>query len=326
MDVVVPTYNHAEMVSNAARVLTGSAVASVVIVDDVSSDDTLERLQDAPAPVHVLALDEHRGLAHAMNAGWQSGTARWVLFLNDDVLPVGNAITELVQAAELFPAAIYAGGLLTDPDGGPAQVSYLPRTIPGTAALVARLTGLERYWRTNPLTGGHLTQPLPLDRPSVTDRQPAGACLLVRRDVLEAIGGWDEGFWFWYEDVDLVRRLLAHGAGVFVPSAKFEHLGRHSTRAWQRAAQHSRLLPSSLYYASKHLGFAGRLVVGLAVASTSILRAISSRVRGDAASAATYAAIARRGLHTAGGGPAPDLGQPVGMAPRTRPSTPTCAG
>lgn len=325
VDLVVPTFNHAEMVERAAPVLRASEPATVTFVDDVSPDDTVDRLSRVDPPVDVVALDEHRGLAHAMNEGANQGAAKWILFLNDDVLPEEGAIERLVAAAETYPAAVFAGGVLVDPDDGEPQQSFLPRGIPGTLAMIVRLTGVERFWRSNPVTGGHIVQPLATDRVSVTDRQPAGACLLVRRDVFDAVGGWDERFWFWYEDVDLVRRLLDHGVGVFEPRARFTHLGRHSTRAWQRATQHGRLVPSSLAYAAKHLGVVGRISVGLTVVATSAVRVALHTLRRDEASVSTYRQLVARGAEAISSG-ATDLGRPIGLKPRTRTGLPAPAG
>jgi N-acetylglucosaminyl-diphospho-decaprenol L-rhamnosyltransferase len=76
---------------------------------------------------------------------------------------------------------------------------------------------------------------------------------LVRRDALEQIGGWDESYWFWYEDVDLSRRLAEIGHALYVPTAIFEHVGRASTRRWARHEQHLRLYHGTLRYAEQHL-------------------------------------------------------------------------
>jgi GT2 family glycosyltransferase len=77
--------------------------------------------------------------------------------------------------------------------------------------------------------------------------------LLVRRSALEQVGGWDEAYWFWYEDVDLSRRLAELGPALYVPSATFEHVGRASTRSWTRYQQHERLYHGTLRYAEQHL-------------------------------------------------------------------------
>ena len=82
--------------------------------------------------------------------------------------------------------------------------------------------------------------------------QPAGACLIVRRAALEEIGGWDEGFWFWYEDVDISRRLAPHGPALYVPAAAFQHVGGGTVLRWSRAEILARTHHGILRYGQKH--------------------------------------------------------------------------
>jgi GT2 family glycosyltransferase len=142
-----------------------------------------------------------------------------------------------------------------------------------------RLLGIDRWWPANPLTGAHLRRPLD-DTTTVEADQPAGACLLVRRAAVEAVGGWDERYWFWYEDVDFSRRL-ARDAGVtlYVPSAAFRHLGGATTLRWSLPDQHRRTYYGMLLYAQTHLGRAGQVLVAATMGTVCLLRLALAGVR-----------------------------------------------
>ena len=93
MDVVVPTYNNRELVQRCIASLVDSAVASIVVVDDVSTDDTVEALQRDTPEALVVTLSEHLGLSHAVNEGAARGDAPYILFLNDDVIATDGSIS-----------------------------------------------------------------------------------------------------------------------------------------------------------------------------------------------------------------------------------------
>jgi GT2 family glycosyltransferase len=127
--------------------------------------------------------------------------------------------------------------------------------------------------------------------------QPAGACLLVRREDFEAIGGWDEDFEFWYEDVDLARRLKDRGDVLYVPSTAFAHIGGHSASRLSRAQLVSRHYRGALLYALKHFGPVARAGVGLVYAFAGAARL--PLVRG--AERRAYGGVVRNGLRLAAG-------------------------
>ncbi|MEA2431022.1 MAG: hypothetical protein QOI19_1495 [Thermoleophilaceae bacterium] len=279
IDAVILTSNSRELALRCvAHTVADPAVARVILVDNASSDGTAEAVQGAHPEVEVLALAEHTGLAAALNRGAERGTNPYVLYLNDDVFAANGAIAGLLAALEERPDAAAAGGRLTNDDLS-TQDQYRPRSFPGAIALSLRLLGIDRWWPANPLTGTHLRRPLD-DETTVEADQPAGACLLVRRSAVDAVGGWDERYWFWYEDVDFSRRVARDaGATLYVPSAPFRHLGGATTTRWSLADQHRRTYYGMLLYAQSHLSRAGQLLVAATMATVCLLRVGLARVR-----------------------------------------------
>ena len=92
--------------------LDDPAIAQTVVVDDASADGTSHVLSERFPDAHIVVLDRHRGLAHALNRGAEVGTAELVLFLNNDVFPLDGAISRLCEALIDNPHAASAGGRL----------------------------------------------------------------------------------------------------------------------------------------------------------------------------------------------------------------------
>lgn len=303
VDVVIPTYNASALVAECLDALEGELlIARRVVVDDVSDDDTVDMLGERFPAVRVIALDKHQGLAHALNVGAAQCDAPYVLFLNNDVVATPGAVRRLLEALESNPGAVAAGGRLVDPKTGATQDTYRPRDLPGAIGLTVRLLGVERVWPSNPWTGGHLRRKLSDDRVAMVDQQPAGSCMVVRREAFDRVGGWDERYWFWYEDVDLSCRLLDLGPSVFVGTAPFRHVGRHSTRGWRKVDQHRRLYHGTLVYAQTHLPRRSQLLVAAVMTLVCEIRAVALKAMGSR-DAEVYAALTRRAIALAIGRP-----------------------
>jgi N-acetylglucosaminyl-diphospho-decaprenol L-rhamnosyltransferase len=311
VDVVIPSFNARELILRCLQRLDDPAIAQTVVVDDASTDGTSHALSESFPDVRVVVLDHHRGLAHALNRGAEAGTAEFVLFLNNDVFPINGAIGHLFKALRDNPLAASAGGRLVDPETERTQDTYQPRALPGLMGLTVRLSGIERAWPRNPWTGQHLRHPLDAVATVQTDRQPAGACVLVRREAFEQVQGWDEGYWFWYEDVDLSRRLAELGDALYVPTAMFEHVGRASTSGWPRHEQHKRLYHGTLRYAEQHLPRWQQVLLGILMVMAMIPRIAWFGIRSQPDALSSYrhllsegwALVAGQVLLPAPGGP-----------------------
>jgi hypothetical protein len=289
LDVVVVTFDTREVTLECvARIDRGRPI----VVDNGSTDGTAEALGPA---VEVLRFERGVGFAQACNAGAARGDGELVLFLNSDVYARPGALDALVAALEARPEAVAAGGRLVDPGTDATQPAYAPQRFPGLATLLARVTGAELLLR----DGGDPA--LLAERGTVACEQPAGACFLVRRAAFEAVGGFDERFWFWYEDVDLARRLHARGELLHVGGAVFEHLGGGTFASWGRERGLSSRLRGIVRYAEVHLPRPQRALLGLALAASGGLRALAFTALRRRGLARAWAAGARAGLGLAAG-------------------------
>jgi GT2 family glycosyltransferase len=119
---------------------------------------------------------------------------------------------------------------------------------------------------------------------------------MVRRNALARVGGWDERFWLWYEDVDISRRLRALGPALYVPTATFEHVGAASTGGWRKHEQRARLYHGSMVYAQSHLSRLRQAAFGAAMLAACLPRWVLANISDPAAASAyrrlTWGAIA----------------------------------
>ena len=270
VDAVVVTSNSRELVLRCLEHLRHADVARVVVVDNASGDGTVEAIEAGFPEVETVRFDRHSGLSSAFNAGAARTAAPLILFLNDDIFATEGAVARLAAELDARPDAASAGGRLVDADEvGATQDRYRPRRFPTFLGFFMGLSGLDRLWKTNPWSASHLRDKLN-DEDTVEVDQPAGACLLVRREAFEAIGGWDETFSFWYEDVDISRRLSAHGKALYVPSAAFQHVGGGTVLRWDRAQIVARTHWGILRYAEKHFSRLRRIGLALLLAALAL--------------------------------------------------------
>jgi GT2 family glycosyltransferase len=221
-------------------------LSEVVVVDNASTDGTVECARAAGAT--VIANPENRGFATAVNQGFRATDSELVLVLNPDVRLTSGL--QPLEAAALEHGV--AGGQLTDDFGRPQQ-GFSIRRFPTPAVLGLELLGLNRLWPGNPWNREYRYLDRDLTHGGPAD-QPAGAFLMVRRDVWESLGGFDENFWpIWFEDVDFCRRAAFAGFTIqYVPASQASHTGGHSIKKIDGSSRQLYWYDSLLRYAEKH--------------------------------------------------------------------------
>jgi GT2 family glycosyltransferase len=267
--IVVVTFNSAEVIEGCLEACLRVPRAQVVVVDNASEDNTVERVQQWSS-VTLIANSRNRGFAAAVNQGVGALDAPAVLILNPDATPVtGIEALEQVVAEDRVGAAT---GRLLNPDGT-EQHGFNVRALPSATTLVFELLGLNRIWPGNPVNRRYRTRS-PQHRGDV--EQPAGAFLMLRRSAWAELGGFDEGFYpIWFEDVDYCKRLMdRHYRIVYIPDAIARHQGGHSAGKLLWHESQSVWYGSLLRYASKHFSGASRAVVCAAVILGSFARSV----------------------------------------------------
>ncbi len=223
---------------------------AAIVVDNASSNSTADCVRHRPGLL-LIANSENRGFAAGLNQGvHEGGDSDFILILNPDAQLL-TPLDELVEATERHGVA---AGRLVD-ESGRTQAGFTIRRFPTPAALVFELFGVNRLWPANPVNRRYRYLDRDLSQAGPAD-QPAGAFLMVRRDVWKQLGGFDEQFFpVWFEDVDFCRRAVTAGYQIaYVPGVAARHRGGHSVHQIPVGLRASYWCASLLRYAAKHFG------------------------------------------------------------------------
>jgi len=244
VDAVVVSFNSRDRLRATVGPLVGDPAVNVVVVDNASSDASLDAIADLP--VRAIALEANLGFACGCNVGIRAGSAPFVLLLNPDASLDSTSLGRLVAVLEREPDTGLVGPRIVDEDG---RLAFSQRRFPRIRSTMSQAVYLHRA-----LPRATWVDEIVRDRRAYelggSPEWLSGACMLVRRAALEAIGGLDEAFFLYCEDTDLCRRLRDGGYGVrFEPGATCCHRGGDS-------APRGSLLPvlatSRIRYARKH--------------------------------------------------------------------------
>lgn len=266
LDIVVVTRNTRDLTLRCAAAVLAPGPGPrlhLIVVDNGSSDGTAEAILERWPEATVLRNETDVGFASACNQGARAGESDYVLILNSDAFPRPGAVARLVSFLEEHPAHSAAAGLLVDVGTDRPQIGFAVRGFPTLATQIVLLVGLERFWPGNPVSRRQTMPDFDYGATQDVVAQPAGACLACPRETYEAVGGFDEAFYYWFEDVDLVLRLLQRGPVAFVHDAVFDHVGGGTFSGWRRPQVVRTRYASLLYYFAKHHSF--RAQIGLRV-------------------------------------------------------------
>jgi N-acetylglucosaminyl-diphospho-decaprenol L-rhamnosyltransferase len=268
VDVVVVSYNSEAHLRARVEPLSSAPGLNVIVVDSASRDGTLASIQDLP--VITVALEDNRGFAHACNIGWRRGEAPFVLFLNPDATIHVDDIGRLVVALEK-PHVGAAAPRIVGPTG---TLEYSLRRFPRLRTTYAQALFLHRFFPRASWSDELIRAKEAYEQPS-SPEWVSGACVLVRRRALEEIGGFDEGFFLYCEDIDLCKRLRGTGLDIrFVPEATAVHEGGASA---PRASLLPVLAASRARYAQLHQPRPVALLERLGIALGAVTHAVASR-------------------------------------------------
>jgi GT2 family glycosyltransferase len=263
--VVIVNWNSgtqlAECLQSFAAVAGDEVTASITVVDNASTDRSCEGLAaPANAPLTVIRNDENRGFATACNQGAAGSDADFILFLNPDTRLLAGAleIPARYLASPDHEAIGIAGIQLLDGDG---RIARNTARTPTASSMIGNILGLDRLMPS--VLPPHFVTEWAHDETRKVD-QVMGAFLLVRRSVFGALGGFDERFFVYYEDMDLAVRAREHGwSSVYLASAQAYHRGQGTTEGAtaRRTFYFSR---SRILYARRHFGAFGAFAVTFA--------------------------------------------------------------
>lgn len=253
VSIIIVSWNVCDLLRQCLRSLPGEA--EVIVVDSASSDGTPEMVAAEFPGVHLIAHHENLGYSKGNNIGLEAATGEYLFILNPDTVVEPGALERLQQYLEEHPQVAMVGPQLVYGDGQPQSSR---RRFPSPWTAIFESTWLQAYAPPGMLD--HLYgRDLPPDQAVEVD-WIVGAAVLLRREAYHQVGGFDEGFFMYSEEIDLCKRLKAAGWGVaHEPAARvIHHEGRSSAQV--PAVTHIRFNTSKVRYLRKHHG---RLAAGL---------------------------------------------------------------
>lgn len=227
LSVIIVNYNNRNFLEdclNSVFHTTHKASLEVILVDNYSADDSVELVKKNWPAVRVIENQANLGFGRANNQGLKVSQGRYALLLNTDTVVKEGALDRLVEFLDAHPEAGACGPKLLNVDGTPQH----------QGGLFGR-----RFWLS--------PEPVAVD-------YVIAAAIMVRREVLDKVGGLDENFFFSNEDLDWCRRIRQAGWQVcFVPQAEIIHFGGYTISKFNQKT-FIEGFRGGLYFCRKHYG------------------------------------------------------------------------
>ena len=239
--VISVSYNTRELLadcleSTLAGLERSGLAGKVWVVDNASADGSAQMVSQRYPDVSLIAHDENLGFAAGNNLALQvmgfgsASNPRHVLFLNPDTRVMGDALGALVRFMDSTESAGAAGAHLVHGDGSFQHSAF---AFPGLGQIFFDFFPLHHRLLNSRLNGRYPRQMYDAGRPFPVDH-PLGASLMVRGDTLARVGGFDERYFMYCEEIDLCRRIKKAGWEIYcVPAAEIVHLVGQSTRQFR---------------------------------------------------------------------------------------------
>lgn len=216
MSIIIVNWNGSAVLPRCLAALAAQTYQEyeIIIIDNASSDGSVDNLQERYPNLKIIQLDENKGFAVANNIGIHQARGKWLVLVNNDAFPEPDWLENLVTAAESFPDYAAFGSKLIRADN--------PEILDGIGDKY-HISGLA--WRDG---YNHPVSTAPSHPGEIFS--PNAAAVLYQREALLHVGGFSEYFYMYHEDVDLGFRLRLQGYRcLYVPDAVVYHMGSAST-------------------------------------------------------------------------------------------------
>jgi len=253
LSIIIVSWNVAELLAACLDSISANVSplrAEIIVVDSASTDGTVNILSERYPQVHVLPQTENLGFTRCNNIGLQAASGRYLMLLNPDTEVIGDALSQLVGYLDKQPDVGIVGPHTLNSDG---TTQSTRRRFPDLLTGFFESTWLQPYAPKSLLDWYYMNNGAGDDAILDVDWMQ-GSALVSRREVYEQIGGLDEGYVMYSEEVDWCRR--AKDAGwrvVYVGTAQIIHHGGKSTEQ-VTARSHVYFQQSKLRYFRKYHG------------------------------------------------------------------------
>lgn len=250
--IILVSYNSSKMILENLESLS-KLPYEVIVVDNASSDNTVEKIRDRFPDVNVIASDKNLGYGAGNNLGAKAAKGKYLILLNVDAFITQEAIREAIEVLKRLPQVGLVGGKLRGPQG---EWQPSARRYPTFKRRLFQRYGLADKWPKSPLFGDvDMTWANP-DVPQYADWVPT-AFAAIPKALYEKLGGFDERIFLYYEDLELCRRVNEAGYKVlYWPLIRVTHIGGGASLSDKLQAYE---IASAIHYHKTHGGLFGYL-------------------------------------------------------------------
>lgn len=253
LSVIIVSWNTCDLLTQAIESLHATYVGDdgleIIVVDNASADDTAAVVRERYPRVRLIELGENLGFAGGNNRGIAEARSEFLLLLNSDTRVLPGALSQLMSYLRSHPKVGMVGPRLLNADG---TTQSSRRRFPSLLTLF-----LESTWLQKAAPRGELARFYMADAPDSEAHQVdwiTGAAMMVRREVVRDVGGLDEGYFMYSEELDWCRRIREAGWEIaYTPAAEIVHYGGKSSDQVV-PARHIYFQTSKLRYARKYHG------------------------------------------------------------------------
>ena len=261
LSIIIVSWNVADLLRDCLRSIDagrGELDLEVIVVDSASTDDSVAMVKREFPWVNLMACDENVGFPRGNNLGLEQANGRYILLLNPDTVVLDDALSKMMTTMQENPEVGVLGCQLLNSDG---TVQSSRRRFPTITTAFFESTWLETVAPKNVMER-YYAQDLPDDAVNDVD-WVMGACMLVPHPVVDTVGGMDEAYFMYSEELDWCRRIKDSGwRVVYYPEAKIIHyVGQSSDQAV--VARHINFQQAKLRYFRKYNGRFTALVLRL---------------------------------------------------------------
>jgi GT2 family glycosyltransferase len=239
VSVIIVHWNTEEKLRSQLAALGNNEKLHIIVIDNASTIDATWIQTEYPYVTAVLN-PQNRGYAFACNQGTIQAIGQWLLFLNPDVLITADHVLNMIQ--QMSERKLDAASPLPD-----NTKDYL-KPVPSVISLLIEFTPLHKIIPSSVFAKKTLW----------------GGCLLIKKETVLSIGGWDERFFLWFEDSDLTRRLLNNRYQCgFIKVDGLKHSGGESFKLVDDAKKRQIFFHSMDVYSKKYFSYFGQFIIKL---------------------------------------------------------------
>jgi len=221
----------------------------VFVVDNASGDGSVEMVREKFPQVDLTASAENLGFAKGNNLAIKKARGRYILLLNPDTEILDNALEKMVNFMDAHPESGIAGCKLLNPD---LTLQPSVRAFPDLASQIFILLKIHHLLPHGKAMYKYLVHDFNYEKTQEVD-QMMGAFMIIRKEVINKVGLFDEKFWIWFEEVDFCKRAKEAGFKIFyTPEAKIIHHFGQSFKQVMNVKKQKDFNRSLSYYFKKH--------------------------------------------------------------------------